>query len=107
MKYSANPSIRNVNNFIYMHLSWKQTNRSDPYTDLNLTIYKYQKLQFIQSIKTINCDGSKTAKKSLKSDINPPSHRLNVSVMLRNITILMIFAFDPLPLTLCYDDLIL
>ena len=49
-----------------MHLSWKQTNRSDPYTDLNLTIYKYQKLQFIQSIKTINCDGPKTAKKITK-----------------------------------------
>ena len=39
--------------------------------------------------------------KSLKRWYFPPSHCLNVSVMLSNMTFLMIFAvFDPLPLTL-------
>jgi len=39
--------------------------------------------------------------KSLKRSYYPLSNRLNVNVMLSNITFLMIFAvFDPLPFTL-------
>jgi len=48
-----------------------------------------------QNASCINSDGSKTAK------LYPLSHRLNVNVMLNNMTFLMIFAgIDPVAVTL-------
>ena len=62
----------------------------------------------IPLINTKNCSLSivltatdQKPQKSLKRSYYPPSHCLNVKVMLSNMTFLMIFAvFDPLPLTL-------
>ena len=62
---------------------------------------------FIQN-NTKNCSLSivltatdQKPQKSLKKSYYPPSHCLNVNVMLSNMTFLMIFAvFDPSPLTL-------
>ena len=53
------------------------------------------------SLSTVLTATDQKPQKSLKSWYYPPSHCLNVNVMLSNMTFLMIFAvFDPSPLTL-------
>ena len=67
-----------------------------------------RRAQDIPKINTKNCSLSivltatdQKPQKSLKRWYYPPSHCLNVNVMLSNMTFLMIFAvFDPSPLTL-------
>ena len=58
-----------------------------------VTLISLKKLQFIQSVEG---NTSKTAK-TLKMWHYPPSHRLDVSVMLTNLTILMILALSSKP----------